>query len=159
MKFRSKKKIHDNVSNYGDYQCGNVLISLILKKSSLTRTGTALKKSHKRWEYTFPTGTDHVAVCKIFLCNVLGVNKSRIENVQQKVIQNQSLADNRGNNQNHSVRLRDDIKKLIQQHCQSLPHSVSHFPIGESAYEKLFNYQVNFSFSSLRIDVCDNERG
>ena len=81
-KFHSMKKIHDNFWNHGDYQCVNVLINLISKKSSLTRTGNALKKFPERWKYTFPTGTDHVVVCKIFLCNVLGIDKSRIENVQ-----------------------------------------------------------------------------
>ena len=93
IEISQQKNIHDEFWNYGAYQCGNVLISLMLKKkNSLTRNGNALKKSPHTWEYTFPTGTDHVAVCKIFLCNVLGVDKSRIENVQQTVTQNQSLA-------------------------------------------------------------------
>ena len=70
--------------------------------------------------------------------------KSRIENVQQTVTQNQSLADNRGNHQNHSVRLTENIKTLIEQHCQSLPHSESHY----SREDSKLNY---FDDSSLTL--------
>ena len=124
--------------------------------------------------------------------NVFNITEDRIKTVQKKIANQKPLADERGNHDNHFTKLTNDIKNLIQLHCESLPHSESHYsrentklnyfhdssltltrlydlfieyytavtenseiPIGESAYSKHFNHNVNFSFSLPRSDVCN----
>lgn len=40
---------------------------------------------------------------------------------------NANLNDNRGKHDNHAVKLTDELKDLIRTHCESLPHSESHY--------------------------------
>ena len=79
------------------------------------------------WKYTFHCQTNNVDVCQKFLCNLLNIGKSRFETIRNKLLNNITLNDNRGKHENQVVKLTDELKKLIQQHCESIPHSESHY--------------------------------
>lgn len=67
-------------------------------------------------------------VCKVLLCNILNIEKMRIETAQNKLIENLNLNDNKGKHDNHLIKLTNELKVLIQTHCkESLPHSGSHY--------------------------------
>ena len=52
----------------------------------------------------------------------------------KKRLKYESLRDNRGRRSSEcSVRMTDEIKKVIQEHCSSIPHSESHYKRADSS--------------------------
>ena len=79
------------------------------------------------WEYFFHFGSIGVTVCQKFLCTLLNIKKGRFASIQKKLLNNKSLQDNRGTRNNRIVRLTDELKKMINEHCLLIPHSESHY--------------------------------
>lgn len=105
-----QRKAHGNYWGFADYQCQNVYLSMVLKKSSpLTTIGNLQKQSPQQWNYALPTESASIIVCEQFLNNVLNINEGRIKTVQKKIIAGKSLVDGRGNHGNHDVLLTDDL--------------------------------------------------
>lgn len=90
------------------------------------------------WDYHFHCQTENWVVCKNFLCKLYQVHKSRFETLRKKLLKGESLADKRGQHENHRVLLTDTVKELIQVHCESIPHSESHYD-HESSSLKYFD--------------------
>ena len=45
----------------------------------------------------------------------------------KKMVNNESVKDSCGKHQNHMFRLTEDVRKMIDEHCMSIPHSQSHY--------------------------------
>ena len=103
-------------------------LSFVIKKTIISSTiGNLSRKSPQLWNYIFPTESGGINICKKFVMNVFNITEDRIKTVQLKIANQKPLADERGNHDNHFTKLTNDIKNLIQLHCESLPHSVSLF--------------------------------
>lgn len=143
-----QKKAHDEFWGFGDYKCSNVYLNMILKKDdTVTKIGNLKRKSPQKWNYSFPTESGSIDVCKQFLMNVLNISKSRIETVQQKIMNDEPLSDRRGHHDNHTLKLDEDVRKLIQSHCESLPHSESHYARADTK----LNYFQDSSLTLTRL--------
>lgn len=116
--------MHDNFWNLGTYLAENVLLSTMIRKEDSTNDNNG---KPTKWLYHFFFDGNVIHVCKTFLCKVFNVGKARIETVQKKLSTNTTLDDNRGKHDNHIQKLTDEVKTVIQSHCESLPHSESHY--------------------------------
>lgn len=122
---QQQKKLYDKFWQLGDYTAQNVLLSTFMKERNSKTEGTIL-----HWDYYFPYQfqvNDELAICQKFLLNVIGIKKTRIQTLQTKIKNNESLEDRRGTTSNHFAKLTDNLKKLILEHCESLSHSKSHY--------------------------------
>lgn len=109
----------------GDYGMQNMMLA-----SMMTRKDTTNKTSDKPrilWFYTFRCQSGFYDVCRQFLCNLLQVDKSKFETIRLKLLNGESLTDKRGQHGNHRVKLTENVKKMIHEHCYSIPHSQSHY--------------------------------
>lgn len=82
-----------------------------------------------QWQYFFQFDFINVIVCQMFLCFLFKVGKRRFTTIQKKLKNNESPKENRGNHansHNNSVKLSADLKKMILEHCPSIPNSQSH---------------------------------
>lgn len=86
-----------------------------------------------------------IYVCKTFFCKLFGIGKRRIETVQQKLLFNSTLHDNRGKHKNHAVKLNDNVKTLIHLHAKSIPHSQSHYTREDSSLNYFNSPDLNFT--------------
>ena len=97
------------------------------------------------WDYFFQTQKERISVCQNFLCKVLDIGRKRIRVLQSKIGKNESLADNRGRHENHVIRLTDEVKNLIEEHCLSIPHSESHYRREKSSLQYFDNPDLNLT--------------
>ena len=74
---------------------------------------------------------------------MLGIGQGRFTSIQKKLNANQSLHDLRGKHDKHVVRLTDNVKTLIRQHCDSIPHSESHYTREDSELNYFDNPDLN----------------
>lgn len=121
----------------GDYKSQNILLSglMTLKPRVVSSDEDDDDDDQQRsvkWEYSFHSLTKHFSVCQKLLCNLLDIRRSRFASIQKKMLNNESLQDNRGKHQNHVIRLSDELKEIIAEHCSSIPHSKSHYFKGKS---------------------------
>lgn len=96
-----------------------------------------------KWQYYFPTDEKDIPICKQFLCNVLNVGFTRLRTVQNKILNNEDLNDERGKHGNQQEKLTDDMKELILIHCQSMPHRESHYKRETTALNYFSNPELN----------------
>lgn len=113
--------MHDDFWSLGNYLAENVLLSSILSKRP-----TDDNSKITRWAYHIKTQNCFLNICKTFLSKLSNIGKRRIETVQKKLL-NFNLHDDRGNHENHIVKLSSEVKSLIHLHCESLPHAESHY--------------------------------
>ncbi|XP_043483482.1 uncharacterized protein LOC122511964 [Leptopilina heterotoma] len=171
----------------GNYNSQNLILSGLMKRLTFSATNKMT-----RWEYSFHSLFQKRIVCQQFLCNVFQIKQGRFTTIKKKLSNHESCNDKRGRHGNNSIRLTEDVKQLIQEHCNSIPHSELHYrreetslkyfenselnlkklyflfldyyaaitgnknpPIDENTYGQYFNYNVNFTFSKPRTDVCN----
>ncbi|KAJ8674915.1 hypothetical protein QAD02_010701 [Eretmocerus hayati] len=109
-----------------NYNCQNYMLSkYMLMKVACSRIW---------WDYIFSFGTFHIGVCQKFLCNLLQIKQGRLATVQHKLKNNIPLKDFRGNHDGRKVKLSDELKLLIQEHCESMDHSTSHYTSSSLKY-------------------------
>ena len=113
------------------------------------------------WEYFFHHKTINLSVCRGFLCSLLKIDKSRFAITQKKIKNNECLRDNRGKQSSKSsVRLTDEIKKLIQEHCSSIPHSESHYKRADSSLKYFDNSDLTLTkLYSLFVEYYTEKTG
>lgn len=140
IEIEQQKAFFSEFWELGDYQAQNVLIKCCMKRSE---PKAAIENRDNirflRWTYLFPLPSSNIPVCKVFFCNVIGITKNRIFTVQQKIISDSSLKDQRGKHDQHVVKLTETVKTLILVHCESIPHKPSHYKREETT----LNYFVN----------------
>lgn len=127
--------------SFGDYQSQNVYLSGLMKKKSSTTPNE--ERNVTLWEYSFSNLTSNFSVCRKFLCNIFQIDKSRFGVIQKKLANNETLNDQRGKHDNHTVKLTDDIKILIERHCESIPNSESHYRREHSNLKYFDNSDLN----------------
>lgn len=103
-----------------------------------------------QWNFFCRYEGKNVDVCKMFLCKMFQVAESKIKSVQEKIIKGKSLADLRGLHGNHRTKLTDDLKALIQEHCQRIPHHESHY----SREKTKLNYFDDSSITLHRLYIA-----
>ena len=57
----------------------------------------------------------------------LNLSQKRLRIVQGKMLNGESLVDGRGTHENRKVKLTDQVKQLIQEHCLTMAHQKSHY--------------------------------
>ena len=89
------------------------MISALTKKDSTTTDHKLIK-----WVSNFIYACENITIstCKTFLCSVLGVDKSRFSNIQTKMLNNASLGDKKGTNDNKPIKLSKELQELIWTH-------------------------------------------
>lgn len=122
ISLEKQKKTFTNFWKCGDYQAGNILLSQTLEKKNS-------EQDYKRsqWKFVFRVENLHFDVCRKFICNVFGVGERRIRTIQKIIMNEESFHDTRGTHGNQIVKLTEDVKTLIYEHCICSPHSQSHY--------------------------------
>lgn len=124
-----------------DYCSQNVFLSSLLKNKNIKN-----EKQITKWTYYFRkefSAVDEKLVCEKFLLQVIGIKRGRMRIVQEKIKYGLALSDQRGKSDNHFNKLTDELKKLIHEHCESLPHSKSHYTNSTLNYFKNSNLTFN----------------
>lgn len=67
------------------------------------------------------------------MLNVIGIKIGRFRTIQRKLKEDQCLKDKRGKS-NKFTKFTDELKQLIREHCESLPHSKSHYTDSQLNY-------------------------
>ena len=120
--FPEQEEFHKSIwQSPGEYNAQNVMLAGLMTRKPVNLTENSQKKGVALWHYIFHTQNINKAVCQKFLCDLLQVGKGRFVTVQKKLKNNDSLEDYRGSHDNHLVRLTDDIKQMILDHCLSIP--------------------------------------
>ena len=117
----------------GDYNSQNILLAGLIKRKPMSD----IENKVVLWEYFFRFDTIDISVCQMFLRTLLNIKKGRFASIQHKMKNNESLKDNRG--MHGKIILTEELKKLIHEHCLSIPHSDSHYR-RESASLKYFEH-------------------
>ena len=99
-----------------------------------------------------------IDVCRKFILNVFGVGKKRIDTVKKKIISGR-MGDDGGYHRHHVVKLTEDIKTFIQEHCRSIPHAPSHYSRENTNLnyfhdKSLTLHKLYLSFTDFYIAVC-----
>lgn len=110
----------------GNYKCQNIILSSLMTLKNPNVLEDAQIKIVK-WSYSFRLPSHDVSVCQKFLLQLLSISRERLVTVQNKIKNNESFDDNRGTHTNHVIRLTPEIKKIIHDHCLSVPHTESHY--------------------------------
>lgn len=137
LKTASKKLTFLNRNHFFTHS-GNLQVTisglLQLKALNSNQSNRNREKIINLWEYSYdsPTNGIRTAVCQKFLCSLLKIKKGRFAPIQKKIKNNESLENNTGKHSNHSMRLSEDLKKIIDEHCSSIPHSQSHYSLERS---------------------------
>ena len=87
------------------------------------------EKKHRltHWTYLFSSDEENVPVCKKFFCGFLSLGKKRVETVQKKILNKMPLTNLAGGRRENRVKLSEDLKKMIGEHCELIPHRTSHY--------------------------------
>ena len=104
-----------------NYHSQNIFLAGLLTRKPMSK----IENQVVLWEYFFRFDTINVSVCQAFLCAVLNIKKGRISTIQQKLKNNEPLIDKRG--MKRKIVLTEELKKMIEEHCLSIPHSDSHY--------------------------------
>lgn len=110
----------------GNYKSQNIMLAGLIKRK-IHNSHESAQNNITLWEYSFHSVTHHIVVCQKFLLTLLSVGKGRFTGIQKKLLNNESLQDNRGLHSKRTVRLTEELKQLIQEHCLQIPHSPSHY--------------------------------
>ena len=105
---------------------------MTLESSSESRSKSNQKGINRL--YAFRDLSGESTVCRQFLLNFLQLTKSRFESVRKKILRNESQEDFRGKHSNHPLKLSDEIKIFIREHCDLLPSSDSHYTTSSLKY-------------------------
>lgn len=90
-------------------------------------TSESCNKKVALWDYIFHSQRRNAIVRQKFLCNTLQIKKGRFATIQKKLLNGESLQDKRGKHENHPIPLTEEIKELINYHCNLIPNSESHY--------------------------------
>ena len=136
------KKMYNNFWNSGNYHVGNSIISKMMDRKNPTQVS-----KRTQWSFHCCYKGVNVDVCNKFICNVFCIGKRRVDTIQKKIITNTETVDGlRGKHGNHVIKLTEDVKILIQEHC----NSILHFELHYSREDTKLNY---FNDKSLTLHV------
>lgn len=125
---KEQEAVHKEFYGLGNYLAQNVYLRMLMKRRMPQEViENRIQNEGVRWSYDFPLPFTTVRVCKNFLKGVLKLSDKRFRVIQQKIIKGQSLHDRRGKHGNHAVKLTNELKDMIKQHCEAIPHSESHY--------------------------------
>lgn len=121
----------------------NVILSGLMKRN-IQQEETA-KRCDWKYYYCHPVNDIQICVCSRFLCNLIQITQDRLRTVQNKKKQNETLGDKRGKHENHAVKLSEQLKQLIREHCESFPHTESHYASEKTNLKYFENPELNIS--------------
>lgn len=122
-----QQQFHDKFWKLGDYGKQNIFLSTLMKCTDSDNVEGIQRLRLLKWKYYFSTNTENGLICKDFLLKVLSLGKGRLATVQKKMLADEDFNDLRGGQVNQTLKLTDEVKKLINLHCQSMPHQKSHY--------------------------------
>ena len=83
----------------------------------------------------------------------LNLSQKKLRIVQGKMLNGESLVDGRGMHENRKVKLTDQVKQLIQEHCLTKAHQKSHY-LRESTKLNYFT-KTELNLAKLFSEFCD----
>lgn len=124
-----------------DYKSQNFILSMLMTRNVQKENS---ERTLTRWNYMFHCNSENVMVCQKFLLNLLHLKIGRFTTIQKKLLNNESLEDNRGKHDSHQG-LSNDLKQMIHDHCKLIPHSNSHYGSEKSNLLYFDNSELNIS--------------
>lgn len=136
----------DKFWELADYHKQNMFLQGVMKHfSPKGPLENRTKKNFENWQYFFPLAAENRLVCKQFFLKVFNISKNRISSIQKKIINGLSVSDGRGKHGKQIIKLTDDIKALIHQHCELIPHSQSHYSAEKSKLHYFDDPELNLN--------------
>ena len=120
-----QKALFDSFWECGEYVGQNLILSGLIKLK--IQEDKATKRCDWNYYYCHPVYDIRVSICLNFLSTLIQIGHSRFKTVQKKLKENESLQDKRGKHKTHTLKVTEECKKLIREHCESFSHTQSHY--------------------------------
>lgn len=137
-----RKFLHQEYYSLGTYLSQNVYLRMLMTARTPEVVNGNPIKQKIRWNYEFSAPFVKRQDCRKFFCKVLQLMDKRVTHLQNKILNQRHLSDARGKHGN-TVKLTGEVKNLIKEHCESIPHSESHYDADRKKLKAFDNPEIS----------------
>lgn len=136
----NQKEIFENFWLTANYNKQNYLLYGLMKRNSNEKN----EKQYTKWKYEIRILGEAKSVCQKFFLKIFQISEKRIRNLQNKIINGESLDDRRGFNEKEKInKLVWDTLKI---HIEKIPKVTSHYSAEKSQRLYFENPEITMTF-------------